>query len=101
MKTIGLGIILLFPFLAVAANLRRVTVMPTSATAASSIDSREFKKNKPKKKDTCPDADPGVICTSIYDPVDCNGCTYSNGCLAGAAGFDVSNCAKRDPIGPP
>lgn len=36
----------------------------------------------------CGNPDPSVVCTTLFEPVDCGGgCIYSNRCVASAAGF--------------
>jgi hypothetical protein len=39
----------------------------------------------PTTAPVCPLPPPGTICTFEYEPLTCNGCPYSNGCIATAA----------------
>lgn len=51
--------------------------------------------------DECPVPNPEAICFALYDPVVCgqDDCTYSNGCVAAAAGFAGGQCkAVNDPV---
>jgi len=66
------------PCLAGAAGFKADQCVPDSDEAA-------------KKK--CPGPAPGIVCTMEYAPVICDGCRYSNGCTAGAAGFKKEQCA--------
>jgi hypothetical protein len=44
---------------------------------------------------SCPDPSPGQACTFMYEPVDCDGCVYSNLCRAVAAGLPRSSCQDQ------
>jgi hypothetical protein len=50
-----------------------------------------------RAQDFCPAPNPSVVCTTLFDPVDCGGgCIYSNSCVSTAAGFPAANCP---PVG--
>lgn len=43
---------------------------------------------------TCPEPSPDTICITLYAPVDCGGCVYSNSCVAASAGFTAGQCTE-------
>jgi hypothetical protein len=47
----------------------------------------------------CPERDPDLVCIALFEPVDCNGCIYDNGCFAGGAGYSEGDCVLvEEPI---
>src|SRR5262245_16616251 len=46
----------------------------------------------------CPEPKADVICTREYKPVVCDGCEYSNACIAGAAGFKPEQCVPKAEV---
>jgi hypothetical protein len=66
---------------------------PCLAGAAGFTSGQCVSERSPEAgKKPCPEPAPDVICTMEYAPVICDGCRYSNGCVAGAAGFKKEQC---------
>ena len=61
--------------------------------AAACVERKEPPAAEEPGKRPCPQPSPEVICTMEYKPVVCDGCRYSNACVAGAAGFVKEQCA--------
>jgi hypothetical protein len=53
----------------------------------------------PTVKPECKEPDPG-FCIALYDPYVCDGCVYSNSCVAEGAGYsDISVCERlEEPV---
>jgi hypothetical protein len=50
----------------------------------------------------CPESnEPGLVCATVYDPIVCGDCVYSNGCVASGAGYEAGDCEPlEEPLGP-
>jgi hypothetical protein len=46
----------------------------------------------PNETPECTESDPDRVCIALFQPVDCNGCIYNNGCFAGGAGYEAEDC---------
>ena len=63
------------------------------ASAAGFSSNRCIPAAVEEGKKPCPEPKPDVVCSAEYAPVVCDGCRYSNACVAGAAGLTKDQCA--------
>jgi hypothetical protein len=80
-----------------------IPVIPYEAVACKSDpDCIPYEEPIPVNPDEaleCNESDPDLICFALFAPVNCKGCIYDNGCLAGGAGYSEADCVQlQEPI---
>jgi hypothetical protein len=74
-------------------NLCLATTLDIDGAVAFTAD--ECKSLTNPLEPECLESDPGLVCPFNYEPVDCNGCVYSNECFASGAGYDLEDCVNE------